>query len=129
MRARGKRANASRRPVSSDPEGELAIVSPSNVWRRRWLRALMLLGVVGCAPAEPDDDRLAAANPKALVPVKGVVTINGKSRTTVVVTFLPPAGPAVGTAETDKDGKYELSSMGGPGVLPGEYKVGISYLL
>jgi hypothetical protein len=84
---------------------------------------------VGCAAGEPVDDRLAAANPKALVPVKGVVTINGKPRATVVVTFLPPSGPAVGSAETDQDGKYELSSMGGPGVLPGEYKVGLSYLV
>jgi hypothetical protein len=35
----------------------------------------------------------------------------------------------VGSAQTNPDGKYELSSMGGPGVLPGEYKVGLSYMV
>src|SRR5205814_4261156 len=67
--------------------------------------------------------------PKELVPVSGVVTINGKPRATVVVTFLPPHGPALATAETDENGKYVLKSMGGPGALPGDYKVSISYLL
>jgi hypothetical protein len=90
---------------------------------------VLLLGVVGCAQSEPVDDRLAALDPKALVPVSGVVTINGKPRHTVVVTFLPPHGPALASAETDEDGKYVLRSMGGPGALPGDYKVSISYLL
>jgi len=87
------------------------------------------MGMVGCASSAPVDDRLAALDPKALVPVSGVVTINGKPRHTVVVTFLPPNGPALATAETDENGKYAVSSMGGPGALPGEYKVSISYLL
>jgi hypothetical protein len=84
---------------------------------------------VGCAQSEPVDDRLAALDPRALVPVSGVVTIKGKPRPTVVVTFLPPHGPALASAETDENGKYVLRSMGGPGALPGDYKVSISYLL
>jgi len=103
-------------------------VSAINIWRRWRSGAVLLIGgVVGCG--EPYDDRLAAIDPKNLVPVKGVVTINGKPRPTVVITFLPPHGPALASAETDEDGRYELRSMGGPGALPGEYKVSISYLV
>jgi hypothetical protein len=93
------------------------------------LWAFLLHGVVGCAQSEPVDDRLRAMDPAALVPAGGVVTVNGKPVEMLVITFLPPSGPALGTAETDKDGKYELASMGGPGVLPGEYKVAISYVV
>jgi hypothetical protein len=104
-------------------------VSSINSSRRWRLWAVLLVGVVGCAPSEPADDRLAAVTPEAMVPVSGVVTANGKPVDTVVITFLPPNGPGVGTGETDKDGKYTLSSVGGPGILPGDYKVAISYLV
>jgi len=117
------------RHASFDFQGDPFIVSSINLWRRWRPWGVLLVGVVGCSPSEPIDDRLVAANPKALVPASGVVTINGKPRATVLVTFLPAHGPALGVAETDQDGKYEMESMGGPGVLPGEYKVSISYLL
>jgi hypothetical protein len=105
------------------------MVYPSNLLRRLRLWAVLLAGVAGCGGSEPVDERLAALDPKALVPAGGVVTVNGKPVATLVITFLPPSGPALGTAETDKDGKYQLSSMGGPGVLPGDYKVAISYMV
>jgi hypothetical protein len=94
---------------------------------RLWV-LLLAAGASGCAPVEPEDDRLRSFEPGALVPAGGVVTVNGKPVETLVVTFLPPNGPALGTAETDQDGKYELKSMAGPGVLPGQYTVAISYL-
>ncbi len=100
-----------------------------NLSRPQWLWTLLVMGVVGCSKSEPVDERLAAADPTALVPVTGRVTFNGKPLATVVVTFLPPRGPALAVDETDEEGNYELKSMGGPGALPGEYKVGISYLV
>jgi hypothetical protein len=111
------------------PFGDSAIVSSINRSHPRRLWTMLLVGVVGCSRSEPVDDRLAASDPTALVPVSGVVTFNGKPRATVVITFLPAHGPALAVSETDQDGKYVLESMGGPGALPGEYKVGISYLV
>ncbi len=97
---------------------------------RRWkLWGFVLLGVIGCAESTPVAKAPRALDPSALVPAGGTVTVNGKPMETIVVTFLPPNGPALGTAETDKDGKYQLASLGGPGVLPGEYKVALSYLV
>jgi hypothetical protein len=89
----------------------------------------LVIVVAGCEKSEPVDERLRMLDPANLVPVSGKVTINGKPVATVVITFLPPDGPALGTAETDEEGKYELSSAGGKGVLPGDYKVAISYLV
>ena len=101
-----------------------------NLTRSRWLWTIILLvGVVGCWRSEPVDERLAARDPTKLVPVSGVVTFNGKPRGTVIVTFLPPSGPGLAVGETDENGKYVLESMGGPGALPGEYRVGISYMV
>jgi hypothetical protein len=96
---------------------------------RRRLWVCLFVGIVGCGTGEPVDDRLRALDPKELVPVGGLATINGKPVAKVIVTFLPPSGPAVGTAETDEDGKYELQTMGGKGVLPGDYKVALSYMV
>ncbi len=96
---------------------------PCHVW------VALLIGVVGCSPTEPDDETPAALNPAAMVPVGGTITANGKPLETLVITFLPANGPGVGTAETDKDGKYSVSSAGGAGILPGDYKVAISYLV
>jgi hypothetical protein len=103
-------------------------VSPMQLSRWRvWV--CLLVGIVGCGTGAPVDDRLRALDPKALVPVDGLATINGKPVAKVVVTFLPPSGPAIGTAETDEHGKYELQTMGSKGVLPGNYKIAISYMV
>ena len=62
-------------------------------WRRRlWL--LLLAGLVGCEKSAPVQKPPRRTRPRALVPVSGTVTVNGKPVETVVVTFLPPDGPA-----------------------------------
>jgi hypothetical protein len=101
---------------------------------RPWV--VLLVAVAGCgttAPADgtaaPAGDSFRATDPKALVPVGGIVTINGKPVETALVMFLPRTGAGIGTAETDKDGKYQMSTKGKPGALPGDYKVWISYVL
>jgi hypothetical protein len=104
-------------------------MSSIHLWRRLRPWAVLLCCVVGCGMSEPVDDRLRVLDPHALVPAGGVVTVNGKPLASLVITFLPPTGAGLAGAETDKDGKYQLSSIGGPGVLPGEYKVAISYLI
>jgi hypothetical protein len=90
---------------------------------------LLLLGSVGCVDSDLDDDPPLVLDAANLVPLSGVVTVGGMPLSTVVVTFLPPRGPALAVGETDKDGRYELSSMGGKGILPGVYKVAFSYLV
>jgi hypothetical protein len=85
--------------------------------------------VVGCSDSPPVDDRYAALDPKNLVPMSGLVTIGGKPVPMVVITFLPPTGAGLATGETDSSGKFTLKSAGGPGAVPGEYKVAISYLV
>jgi hypothetical protein len=96
----------------------------------RWqMWTVLLVSFVGCTPPDSVDDRLEALNPDRMVPVKGVVTVNGKPRNTVVLTFLPRSGLGVANAETDQDGKYQLQTQGRDGALPGDYKVSISYLV
>lgn len=111
-----------------------SIEVPGSRWpcagRDRWrFWAVLLVGLAGCEGPEPVDDRFAALNPGALVPLHGVVTIHGKPRRGVVITFLPASGAGVGNGETDQDGKFELKTMGRAGTLPGAYKVAISYLV
>jgi hypothetical protein len=102
----------------------------SKLLRGAWLWPILVTGVLGCGTAPPPaDDRFAALDPKNLVPVSGVVTVSGKPVPTVFITFLPPSGAGVGTAETDKDGKFVLQSIGGPGAVPGTYTVAISYMV
>jgi hypothetical protein len=101
----------------------------SNYLVPRWrLSAVLLVGVVGCGESRSVDD-LYTIDRKALVPAGGVVTVNRKPVEHAILTFLPPTGPTLGYAETDKDGKYQLMTMGSPGVLPGDYKVAISYFV
>jgi len=103
----------------------MAPINLASRWRP-W--AVLFLGVAGCGqPVE--DDRLASLDPSRMVPVGGVVTLNGQPREGVVLTFLPPSGLAVATGETDADGKYKLKCQLRPGIPPGEYKVSISYLV
>ena len=95
--------------------------------RRPWwsLALLIWFGVLGCQFEAPDDD---PPDFSRLVPVKGTVTINGKPLPGLVVTFLPPKWSA-SNGETHADGSYTLQTASKPGALPGDYKVGISYLV
>jgi hypothetical protein len=95
--------------------------------RRCALLAMMVLGP-GCSGPLADEDRPRLIDPAALVPVKGVITVNGQPLSKLVITFLPRTGaPAVG--ETNKEGKYQLATATRPGILPGDYTVAISYLV
>ena len=95
---------------------------------RAWL--LVLAGVAGCSGTGPDGaDVPLSANDMVMVPAGGTVTVKGKPLGRVVVTFLPPSGPAVGLGETDADGRYELLTMSREGIPAGNYKVAVSYLI
>jgi hypothetical protein len=94
--------------------------------RRSVLAALSLAGMLGCW--RPADETPRLFDPKALVPVSGVVTLNGEPLANAVVTFLPKTG-IPGVAETDEAGRYELRTVRSRGVAPGEYKVAISYVV
>jgi hypothetical protein len=95
--------------------------------RRRPAWSLALIAVLGCAP-EDEGDRVEIDFSK-FVPVSGVVKVKGKPLAHAVVTFLPPRGPTVGTAETGSDGKYAIKCMMRDGIPPGRYKVAVSYLV
>jgi len=61
-----------------------------------------------------------------LVPVTGVVTLNGKPLGGAVIQFLPdPATGEVYTAEdlTGPEGNYKAQTKGRSGVVPGKYRV------
>jgi hypothetical protein len=91
----------------------------------RWFLAILVFAaVLGCS--EEKNPRMY--DPKDLVPVSGLITLNGSPLSTAVVTYLGDFGlPAVG--ETDQAGRYKLTTFRDPGVLPGEYKVAISYMV
>jgi hypothetical protein len=63
-----------------------------------------------------------------LVPVEGVVTLDGKPVEGATVMFVPTEGsgrPATGA--TESDGSFRLKSFdSGDGILPGNYKVTVS---
>jgi hypothetical protein len=71
-------------------------------------------------------------NPHRLAPVSGRVTMDGNPLANAVVAFLPDTKPGAkpgptSRGETDKDGRYTLtSSEGKPGAVVGAGKVRIS---
>jgi hypothetical protein len=84
----------------------------------------VVLAAAGCGCAR--SDRLP------LIPVGGVVTLDGKPLGGAAIGFAPigttPGNGASG--RTDKDGKYELTaSYRGKGVPPGEYRVVVTKLV
>jgi hypothetical protein len=93
---------------------------------RRWPLALLVLATaLGCSNSA--DEGPSSGSPEELVLIDGLVTLNGKPLPGAVVTFLPEAG-GPGLGDTDEEGRFSLKSSGHPGVAPGKYKVGISYL-
>ena len=65
-----------------------------------------------------------------LVPVGGVVTLNGEPLANAVVQFYPTSGGGQGAGyfgHTDLTGRFDLASPAGPsGAAPGSYTVAIS---
>jgi hypothetical protein len=85
--------------------------------KRVLVLSLLLAFAIGCG-----------SGPK-LVPVSGVVTLNGKPLGEAVIQFLPDpptedAHPADDV--TDPEGNYQAETKGRSGVVPGKYRVVIT---
>jgi hypothetical protein len=92
------------------------------------VRAILRIGIIAALSAAA-----GCGGPPSLVPVGGVVTIDGKAYEGVRVYFTPQTEvPAKSFASrfaigiSDKDGKYTLKGTYGEGVEVGEYKVTFS---
>jgi len=88
--------------------------------RRVVAAAMVSVGVVGCGSGGP-----------SLVPVHGVVTLNGKPLEGAAVSFLPDAENKEGMPGEDitgPSGNYKAMTRGRSGLAVGKYKVQISKL-
>lgn len=86
--------------------------------------AWLVVVAAGCSSRAPD-----APPPARPAPISGAITLDGKPLGSAVVTFMPQGtlgAEAVG--ETGADGSYVAATAGKAGVLPGEYRVIVSYL-
>ncbi len=89
-----------------------------------WIRragSLAILGVIGCN-SDPD-------GAIKLVPVSGVITINGKPMANAAVSFIPDVSNTSSTAggdTTGPDGNYMAQYRGRTGLAPGKYKVTVT---
>jgi hypothetical protein len=88
-----------------------------------WVVFLAIIGS-GCGGG-------TSAEPKLdLVPVTGVVTLNGEPLADADVAFYfdgsPPTGFLSSGAKTDSSGKFVVMTGSKPGTVPGRYKVTIS---
>jgi hypothetical protein len=64
-----------------------------------------------------------------MVPVSGTVTLDGQALEGASVNFVPVAGGRQATGQTDKSGKFALTSIKpSDGAPVGKYKVGVSKL-
>jgi hypothetical protein len=88
------------------------------------ITALCAVFLVGCGSGktpEPDLD---------LVPVTGMVTLNGEPLADAEISFLfdgkPPAGFAASGAKSDSSGKFVVMTGSKPGTCPGRYRITIS---
>lgn len=63
----------------------------------------------------------------ALAPAGGKVTLDGRPMPSAVVTFQPVEGGRLGTAETDADGVYQITTFGPDvdGAIVGDHFVGV----
>ena len=64
---------------------------------------------------------------EGLVPVQGTIAYRGEALEGASVCFTPKefkTGDRLATGKTDARGRFELRTIGEPGVLPGEYVVG-----
>lgn len=90
--------------------------------RHTWLA--IVLFTLGCSGPSADPGGIPR-----LLPVQGVVTVDGQPLEGAVVTFLPTDQQgSLTVAETNADGNYMLKYQGMPGTASGSYKVGISLI-
>ena len=61
-----------------------------------------------------------------LLPVAGVVALDGKPVADAGVLFQPVDGGPIAGATTDGNGKFQLTSMNRPGAMAGPYRVTIT---
>lgn len=78
------------------------------------LAALALLVAAGCSRS------------LELIPVTGIVTLDGKPVEDAAVLFMPMAGGPAASGTTDAQGRFQLSSVNQSGVVPGEHQVTIT---
>jgi hypothetical protein len=95
--------------------------------RRQTLWTVVLALASGCTGME-GDEQAEGPDFANLVPVSGVITLNGEPLQGAVITFLPKAW-SPGLGETNAKGEFTVSSSNRPGIAPGDYKVAISLLL
>lgn len=77
--------------------------------------AVLLLGpLLGCGDSGP-----------RLVPVTGVVTLDGKPVADAGVMFKPAGSLPPASANTDVQGKFSLATLNKPGAVLGEHQVSI----
>jgi hypothetical protein len=84
--------------------------------RRLWVGCLAVALAAGCRSGDE-------------VPVRGVVTLDGRPLAGASVTFYPEKGTAGlgGAAQTGPDGTFAVVGVGGEaGLLPGTYRVTVS---
>lgn len=61
---------------------------------------------------------------KAMLPVEGTITLDGKPLDGAAISFVPAEGGRPCSGQTDAQGHFTLASyVAGDGVPPGEYKV------
>ncbi|SIN85929.1 hypothetical protein SAMN05444166_1306 [Singulisphaera sp. GP187] len=95
--------------------------------RRRLAWVCGVAFVLGCSSSEPSQSPWEV-DPAKLVPAKGVVTLDGKPLAKAVVAFMTSSGMS-SVGETNAEGQYVVESAGHKGILPGDYKVSVSYLV
>ena len=85
------------------------------------LRALgitLLLGSIvlsGCGDGGPK-----------LLPVSGIVKLDGEAKSKLLVTFMPVSGGPGAIGQTNEKGEFHLNTNGKPGAVIGEHKVVIT---
>jgi len=88
----------------------------------RWNLAVCLVaaaGLLGCSGGSGDRPKTVKAG--------GTVTLDGAPVEGATVSFVPQAAGRSAVARTDSKGQFTLNTTNTiPGVMPGDYKVGIS---
>jgi len=61
-----------------------------------------------------------------MVPVTGMVTLDGKPVADAAVLFTPVGGGPPASGTTDGEGRFQLTAVNQPGAVPGEHQVTIT---
>ncbi|HUY89061.1 MAG TPA: hypothetical protein VMV10_10030 [Pirellulales bacterium] len=92
--------------------------------RNSFTAAVVCLAICGCGKGGPGRPKLSD------LPIKGVVTLDGKPLAGADVVFMGGEPPAVLAGKTKDDGSYQLqTAAGGEANVPGNCKVTISRLV